>query len=350
MKIALVTGGTGFLGKHLVNHLIEKGYKVKSFDFRPPLETSKNVEFVFGDIRNYNNVLTATKGCNTIFHLASIPSIARAKYQAYYGINVLGTENVLKAARECGVENVVHISSSTVYGIPRKCPLTEDDTVENVGYYGKSKIDAEKLCFKYASSELGISIIRPRVIMGAGRIGIFSLLFDAVINNNSVYLIGKGNNIFQFTGIQDMVNSILTASEYKKTRVFNIGSKDRTKVKNVIEGLIDHANSKSKIISIPAGVARATLKITSFFRISPLVNEQFMIADKDFMLDTSRAEKELGWKPAQTNLDCLIEAFGWYKENRKDVRKQFSKYFGIFGKFKHSQQGAFQDSEKGLSI
>jgi len=350
MKKVIVTGGTGFLGKHLADSLIEKGYSVVSYDFRPPVEKQDGAEFILGDIRNYNSVAKAVEGCDVVFHLAAIPSIARAKYKAYYDINVLGTENVLRAAREFGATNFVHVSSSTVYGIPKKFPLTEDDTVENVGNYGRSKIDAENLCYRYASKELNISIIRPRVIMGAGRIGIFSILFDAIISNKPVFLIGKGNNIFQFTGIKDMVGAIVLASEHNKPGSFNIGSKDKTVVRDVMKGLIGYAGSSSKIIPIPAFIVRSALKVASYLRISPLINEQYMIADKDFMLDTSKAEKELGWIPIQTNLGCLVEAFDWYKENRRGIKRQFLNIFGVLGRFKHSQQGGFQDSDKGMPI
>lgn len=350
MKKVIVTGGTGFLGKHLVDTLASKGYSVASYDFRPPVEKQDGAEFILGDIRNYNSVLKAVEGCDIVFHLAAIPSIARAQYKAYYDINVLGTENVLKAARECGATNLVHVSSSTVYGIPKRCPLTENDTVENVGYYGRSKIDAESLCYRYSSKELNISIIRPRVIMGAGRIGIFSILFDAIISNKTVFLIGRGNNIFQFTGIKDMVGAIMLASEYNKTGCFNIGSKDKTVVRDVINGLIGYAGSTSKIVPVPPFIVRGALKAASYLHISPLINEQYMIADKNFMLDTSMAAKELGWSPVQTNLECLIEAFDWYKKNGRHIKKQFSNILGIFGRFKHSQQGAFQDSDKGMPI
>lgn len=341
MKKILVTGGTGFLGKHLIDGLLRDGHRVRSFDRCPPTEQSGSVEYITGDVRDYPRFLEASHECEIVFHLASIPSIARANYGSYFGINVLGTENVLRAALANGAGKVVHISSSTVYGIPRKCPLKEEDASDTVGYYGKSKTEAERLCWKYSTNDLTVSIIRPRVIMGPGRIGIFSLLFDAILRNAPVYLIGKGDNVFQFTGIDDMVNAVIQAANYNQTGVFNIGANDRTPVSQLIAALIKHAGSSSRIRRIPSPLVRTGLAAASLLGISPLSNEQFMIADKNFMLDTSRAEQQLGWHPVQSNFDCLREAFEWYRAH-PPAHGQFRRLLGVLGRFRHSGQGAFQ--------
>lgn len=350
MKRALVTGGTGFLGNHLVKRLANDGWQVRSLDFRPPLKNDDRVEFLKKDIRSYDCLDKAAKECEVVFHLAAIPSIARAPYEAYHDINVQGTENVMKAAQNNGVRHVVHISSSTVYGIPAKCPLTEEDVIHNVGNYGKSKLKAENICRDYRTDDMTTSIIRPRVILGPGRIGIFSLLFDAILGNNRVFLIGDGSNLFQFTDINDMLDSMLLVAEKDQSATFNIGSTDKTPVRKVIEGLIAHAQSSSPITAIPSGLARTVLTVGTKLGISPLMNEQFMIADKDFMLDTSRAKERLGWEPTKKNVECLIDAFDWYKENMYGQKTQYQRFLGVFGKFRHSQQGAFQDSSKGMDI
>lgn len=133
--------------------------------------------------------------------------------------------------------------------------------------------------------------------------------------------------------------------------MYNIGSHDLTPVKEVMAGLIAHANSRSGLSSVPVGLARGALKLMTVLGVSPLMNEQFEIADKNFMLDTSKAEAELGWSSRLSNLDCLTQAFDWYAENRLSSGGQYAGLFGgLLGRFRHSQQGAFQDSDKGLKI
>lgn len=182
---------------------------MNSFDFRPLKISDERVDFILGDLRDRIAVDKAAEGCSVVFHLASIPSIARADYEDYASINVTGTRNVLQAAQRHRIKHAVYVSSSTVYGIPKKFPLKETDIQETVGNYGRSKLAAEKVCDEF--TDIAVAIIRPRVVLGAGRIGIFSILFDAVLNNSRVYMIGSGNNIFQFTGVTDLVEAIISA-------------------------------------------------------------------------------------------------------------------------------------------
>lgn len=342
MPVALITGGTGFLGFHLASCLSKLGWTLRLVDTNPLAVDVAVGDFIQADIRDKGALNEAMAGCDITFHLAAIPSIARAKYEDYHQINVVGTQNVISAAKANGLKHVVHVSSSTVYGIPNQIPLAEKDVKSTVGHYGRSKLNAEKACLEGANIDLSVSIIRPRVIMGQGRIGIFSLLFDSVQSGRPVFLIGNGKNVFQFTAASDMVDAMVLSAQKRATGIFNIGSDDQTHVIETVRSLIRHAGSSSRIIPIPATICRTTLRLTELAGISPLVKEQFEIADKNFFLDTSKAKKELGWEPNFTNAETLIDAFDWYIEHRHQSASQFKRLIGVLGHFRHSQQGAFQ--------
>ncbi len=347
-NLILVTGATGFLGKYVVERLLKDGARVRAVDSRPsavPFEgDASRLEFVLGDIRDSRFVEQQAAGVEQVFHLAALPSIARGRIEQYYGVNVKGTENVLAAALKAGSAKVLHVSSSTIYGIPDKCPLKEDDRLSPIGKYGRTKLEAENVCGEFVKKGLDVSIIRPRVIMGPGRIGIFGLLFNFVSTNKPVYTIGAGRNIFQFTDVEDMVESCILAARRPGAAIYNIGAEDTRPVRVELQELIDHAKSRSRIIPLPASLTRAALKTLAALGISPLVDEQFRIADRDFKLDTSRARAELGWTPRRSNSECLIAAYDWYIAHRHEFPSQYKSLFGVLGKFRHSQQGAFQKS------
>src|SRR3989338_11332164 len=222
-KRVLITGGTGFLGKHLSDALLKEGASLSILDFRKPGWEIREGNFYEADIRDKDKLNTLCRNIDIVFHLAAMPSIARGKFNEYFEINVKGTENILEAAFQNKVKKFVHISSSTVYGVPNEFPLKEDSRLSPIGKYGKSKLEAERLCRRFIAKGMDISIIRPRVIMGPGRIGIFSILFERICHNKPVYLIGKGKNVFQFTNIFDMVSACMKAAEYTSPDLFNIG-------------------------------------------------------------------------------------------------------------------------------
>ncbi len=342
-KKVLVTGGTGFLGKHLTDALLRGGAVLRILDLRKPNEEINGVNFYEVDIRDDKRIDELSKGMDIMFHLAAMPSIARGKSSDYYAINVQGTKNILEAALNNGVVKVVYVSSSTVYGIPREFPLKETSPVHPIGKYSRSKLEAENLCWEFAAGGMDISVIRPRVIIGAGRIGIFSILFDRVYKNQALYIIGSGENIFQFTNVIDMAEACLKAAEHRGADLFNIGSEQTLPVREELESLIKHAESKSRIVGIPGSVAKAALNGLSFLGIAPLVNEQFAIADRNFKLDTGKARRILNWSPAYSNLDSLIQAYDWYIANIDRSAGQYRNIFGVLGKFKHSKMGGFSE-------
>ncbi len=343
----LVTGGTGFLGTYLVDRLACEGHVVRVLDQYLPSHNGKekgnrSVEFLAGDIRDEALVRQACEGVETVFHLAALPSIARGNAALYESINVGGTRNVLERAKACGARKTVYVSSSTVYGVPAHFPCREENSLQPIGPYGRSKVKAETLCMSFADRGFSVSIIRPRVIIGAGRIGIFSILFDRIRSNQTVYILGNGKNIFQLTHVSDMVEGCVLASRVPSSDIFNIGSTILYPIREELEGLIRHARSRSRIASIPPRLGRTLLRAALRLGVSPLVEEQFTIADRNFRLDTTKAERLLGWIPRKSNVEALIESFDWYVGHPEEIGQQYRGLFNLFGRFNHHRLGAFQ--------
>jgi len=341
-KKVLVTGGTGFLGKHLTESLLKLGATVKIVDFRKSAQEIAGADFYETDIRGADQINGLCQGIDVVFHLAAMPSIAKGRACDYYEVNVKGTCNVLVAALNNNVKKLVHISSSTVYGIPREFPLKETSPLGPLGKYGRSKLAAENVCWEFVEKGLSVSIIRPRVIIGPGRIGIFSILFDRITSNKPVYTIGKGDNVFQFTNVLDMSDACIRAAEYEKSDLFNIGSEEIMPVREELSSLIRYAKSKSRVVSIPQYLANISLKTLSLLGISPLVEEQFAIADRNFKLDTTYAQQYLNWRPRYSNLESLCQAYDWYIANVNKDKAQYNNVLGVIGKFRHSKMGGFQ--------
>ncbi|MEJ2744248.1 MAG: NAD-dependent epimerase/dehydratase family protein, partial [bacterium] len=145
-KSYLVTGGAGFLGINLIRHLLAKGLRVTSFDiaaFGYP-DVIEKVDVITGDVRDEAAVAAALKDIDIVVHgAAALPLYPE---EDIFSTNIEGTKIVLRQSHEKGIERVIHISSTAVYGIPDHHPLMEEDALSGVGPYGKSKVSAESVC------------------------------------------------------------------------------------------------------------------------------------------------------------------------------------------------------------
>lgn len=175
MKKVLVTGADGFIGSHLVEELLCQGYSVKAFclynsfgtwgwlDALAP-EVKKNIEVFMGDVRDPNGVRKAMEGCDAVLHLAALIAIPYSYHSpdTYVETNIRGTLNILQAARDLGLDRVVHTSTSEVYGTAQFVPITEEHPVVGQSPYSATKIGADQLAVSYYRSfELPVTIIRP---------------------------------------------------------------------------------------------------------------------------------------------------------------------------------------------
>jgi nucleoside-diphosphate-sugar epimerase len=314
-----ISGGAGFLGRHLARRLLAEGHQVRTLDVVPldDAELERSVEELRGDIRDPDRVRALVAGADVVVHAAAALPI-QASRESIRSVNVGGTENVLHAAHDAGVRRVVFISSTAVYGVPEKHPIEETDPLVGVGAYGESKIDAEGLC-RVAAVET--TIIRPKTFIGPERLGVFEILFDWIREGRRIYTLGKGHNHYQLLGVEDLVDLIVRAGHEPKAarETFNVGATEFGTVRSDLQALIDHAGSSSRLQPIPVKPAELALRGLELMRVSPLAEWHYKTAHKDSFVDVTKAQQLLGWQPRLSNRDALIETYDWYLANRERV-------------------------------
>ena len=252
MRDVLVTGGAGFLGMELVRRLVASGLRPRVLDVNDPNDprVDDSIEFTKGDVRDVSTVADVTRGVDTVFHLAAavLPTRGKANYTS---INTGGTRNVLQASIDHGVQHVVHISTSAIYGIPKALPVTEETELRPMGYYGNAKREGEREVNKARERGLKVCILRPRTIIGTERLGIFHILFDWIKAGKRIPIIGSGDNLFQFVSARDVVSASILAADKQVNDDFNIGAEEFSTVRGDLESLVRHAGSGSRVVSIP---------------------------------------------------------------------------------------------------
>ena len=314
-----LSGGAGFLGLHLSRRLLADGYQVRTLDVVPldDTELEASVEELRGDVRDADRVRALVAGADVVVHAAAALPI-QASRASIRSVNVGGTENVLRAARDAGVRRVAFISSTAVYGVPEKHPIEEEDPLVGVGSYGESKIDAEGLC-RVAAVET--TIIRPKTFVGPERLGVFEILFDWSREGRRIYILGQGHNRYQLLAVEDLVDAIVRAAEAPEAagETFNVGATDFGTVRSDLQALIDHAGSSSHLRPVPVKPAELALRALELARLSPLAEWHYKTAHKDSYVDVSKAQRLLGWQPRLSNSATLIETYDWYLANRERV-------------------------------
>ena len=314
MKYA-ITGGAGFLGLHLARRLLADGHEVRTLDTAPldDAELERAVEEIRGDVRNAEVLRRLCDGADIVVHAAAALPI-QASRASIRAVNVDGTANVLEAAKG----RVVFISSTAVYGVPEKHPIEEGDPLVGVGWYGESKIDAERLCRVAATETV---IVRPKTFVGPERLGVFEILFDWIREGRRIYILGQGRNRYQLLAVEDLVAAIVRASTVPEAanEVFHVGAKEFGTVRQDLQALIDHAGSDSRLTPIPVKPAELILRALELARLSPLAEWHYKTAHRDSFLDVSKAERVLGWSPRLSNEQTLIETYDWYLANRGQV-------------------------------
>jgi len=324
MRIA-ITGGAGFLGYHLANRLAPQGIEVVLLDIAAfnPSEYPSDVICQHVDVRNAAAVQSALKGADVIIHAAAALPLWRR--QDILDINVRGTRTVLRVAQKIGIERVIYISSTAVYGISKKHPLYEIDPLDGVGPYGESKVKAEKVCESFRNDGMCVPIIRPKTVIGTGRLGVFQILYDWIKDGKPIPIIGDGTNRYQLLEVEDLVDAVFllaTASQEKVNNTFNVGAERFNTVREDLEALCEFAGTGARIMATPAWLVKRVLQLFEMLGLSPLYKWVYGTADKDSSVSIERIKVRLGWWPRYSNAEALIRSYQWYLDHHHELDRK----------------------------
>ena len=316
---ALITGGSGYLGETLVRDLLKRGYQCSILDLNnPPQDLMSSITFHRADISEYNAVDIACNGIDIIFHNVAQVPLANDD-NLFDRVNRVGTENIIKAGLKNKCKHLVYTSSSAIYGVPDSNPVTEESPAYPQESYGRSKFEGERICIDSRGQGMRISVIRPRTIVGRGRLGIFQILFEWVFQGRNIPVFDNGENLYQFIHIDDLSEACILSAEKDSDSEYNVGAIDFCTMRETLEALIEHAKTNSKIRSLPSLVIIPLMKFFSFIRLSPLSPFHALMYGKSFYFDTTKIETELNLKPEFSNKNAIIQSYDWYVQNRESI-------------------------------
>ena len=294
----VVTGGAGFVGSYLVKRLVRENHNVTVLDslYRGKLENisqvSKDIEFQKIDIRDFESMRNVIKNSDGVFHEAALTDVGESftKQEEYVDVNVRGTENVFKIAKEFGIK-VVYASSSSVYGNPEKTPITEDSKRAPINPYGNTKLEDEFLAEKYGKDGTSIIGLRYFNIYGIGQTGSYAGVITKFINNlkdkKQPIIFGDGEQKRDFIFVEDIARANIAAMKSNvKNGFFNVGTGITTSINQLAEQTI----------------VLSGLKIEPRYE-KPLAGDVFTS-----QADTSMIKKLLSWE-YQTKLNEGLKIF-----------------------------------------
>lgn len=266
-KKILVTGSDGFIGSHLCEHLIAKGYAVKAFVFYNSFNSwgwldtidpklLSQIEIFPGDIRDPNGVRNAVKGCDAVLHLAALIAIPFSYHSpdSYIDTNIKGTLNILQAARDLGLEKVIHTSTSEVYGTAQYVPIDESHPVCGQSPYSATKIAADQLAYSFfASFQLPVTVVRPFNTYGPRQSAraIIPTIITQIASGQRQIKLGALTPTRDFSYVSDTAKGFIAALEANHVagEVFNLGSQFEISMESTAKQIAEIMSADIEIIS-----------------------------------------------------------------------------------------------------
>jgi NAD dependent epimerase/dehydratase len=330
MSTCLVTGADGFIGSHLTEALVRCGYNTRAFVLynscnswgwldHAPKDIRDNLDIFVGDIRDPHRVKEAMKGCDAVLHLAALIAIPYSYHSpdTYVDTNIKGTLNVLQAAREMGVQRVIHTSTSEVYGTARFVPITEAHPLLGQSPYSATKIAADQLAYSfYASFCLPVVIVRPFNTYGprqSARAVIPSIIIQIAKGQRPIKL-GALSPKRDFSYVQDTVAGFIAAlnSPLGLGEVVNLGSNFEISVGDTAHLIAEVMNTEIEIVTDEA-------------RLRPESSELDRL-----WADNSKARQLFHWQPAYGGREGfkrgLAETVEWFKNPANLARYKADRY------------------------
>jgi NAD dependent epimerase/dehydratase len=315
-KRILVTGADGFIGSHLTEELIRQGHDVKAFVYynsfnswgwldRSPKEILNQLEVFSGDIRDPYGVKKAMEDCQVVLHLAALIAIPYSYHSpdTYVDTNIKGTLNILQAAKELGIEKVVHTSTSEVYGTAQFVPITEEHPLQGQSPYSASKIGADQMAIAYYNSfGLPVSIIRPFNTYGPRQSAraVIPTIITQIANGHKSIRLGSLHPTRDFNYVEDTVRGFLAVAKSDRSigEVINIGSNYEVSIGQTVEMIAELMGSQIEVFSDDQ-------------RIRPVKSEV-----ERLWADNTKARELIGWEPKYAGMEGfrrgLSQTIEWF--------------------------------------
>ena len=325
-KTALVTGGAGFVGSHLVDLLLKRGYHVRCFTKRDSdlqFVPKKKVEVVYGDVLEKASLEQALKGVNYVFHLAAIQH-KHATEEEFFLVNATGTQNLLEACCQCenSLAKVIHISSISAVG-PRNSPerLTEESPCMPIDAYGMSKLGGEKIALAY-TSKIPLTIVRPPLVFGPRDRNPITVLPYMKMVNRGFYLTRRSGLRFQsIIYVNDLASGLIKAAETNDTdgHIYMLCNEEPTTYDEICRLTAKALDKKVLRIPVPSFLLKARHLFKESLRheveqCSTTGRSASIRGLLHWVCDGTKALEEFGFKPTYSLWDGVRETARWYVE------------------------------------
>lgn len=328
---ALVTGAPGFLGGHLVSRLARRGDHVKALA-RATSDVERlltdGVEIVYGDLKDIDSLRRAVEGVDIVYHAGAATS---GTWEEYEESTVRGTERMLQLSLEAGVERFIHISSVSAYqtyslernGLVDESCLIEE-APERVGPYAHSKVEAEKLAFRYFERGLPVVVIRPGLLFGPrGRVMWPNLGY--FVRSGLYVVMGSGDDLLPLTYIENAVDGIMLAgaSERAVGQAYHITEASGMTKRDYLKRYMAATHSSFLTITLPMPLMLIPLTLAGILKslgvpkMSSIPSRYGVVSKfKSLQFDASKARTELAWHPKISLEEGLKRTFDWYNDSQ----------------------------------
>ena len=299
----LVTGADGFLGSILMS---------RNPNFLGVDRSNKNQKVFLCDLEDGSTLrkFLLEHEVTEIIHLAGVQFssyVRRGRRVEFFQQNIKMAESISNVANALGIKKIIYVSTDMVYGDTVTSPLYEDTIPSPIGEYGASKLAAEKI-FSHRSNIYKVVVLRPRLILGKGRVGTIQKLANLINSPLPVVLIGNGKNKYQFVAADDVCAAIELSLRLNVEGTFNIGSDNPPNLDDLFRDTLSHLNRRKMVLKIPIKAAILIFNILDRLGVSPLTPEQYKIAGLDFVLNTDKIKSQLGWSPTKNDQTMLFES------------------------------------------
>lgn len=313
-KKVLVTGADGFIGSHLVEHLLEEGYDVKAFvlynSFNSygwldtlPKDKLKQIEIFSGDVRDPNGVRVAMQNVDIVYHLAALIAIPYSYHSPdnYVDVNIKGTLNVLQAAKMLNTERVLVTSTSEVYGTAQYVPIDEKHPFQGQSPYSATKIGADRIAESfYRSFNMPVTIVRPFNTFGPRQSAraVIPTIITQLLNGEHQIKLGELTPTRDLLFVKDTVKGFSAIANSAKTigEEINIATQSEISVGDLAQKIINQINPAAKIVT----------------------DEQRLRPEKSEVMRLFGSNQKLiqltGWKQSYSFDQGIQETINWFKQ------------------------------------